>query len=83
MADAPTSSGPAAVTEQELAATVARMESRLAAVSSPKVAHLLALYRGLVPRFQADLGASSRDVALARASALMLIQALAQAERAP
>lgn len=83
MADASAPSGPAVVTEQELAATVARMESRLAAVPSPKVAQLLALYRGLVPRFQADLAASSRDVALARASALMLVQAVAQAEQSP
>jgi hypothetical protein len=83
MADASAPSGPAAVTQQELVATVARMESRLAEVPSPKVAQLLALYRGLVPRFQADLGACSRDVALARASALMLVQAAAQAEESP
>jgi hypothetical protein len=51
MADASTPSEPAAVTEQELAATVARMESRLAEVPSPRVAQLLALYHGLVPRF--------------------------------
>ncbi|MFZ5549822.1 MAG: hypothetical protein ACOZJX_14110 [Pseudomonadota bacterium] len=64
----------------ELTTTVARMETRLQAHSSAAVGQAFRLYQRLVPRFEADLGAASRDLALARASALMLVQALAQAE---
>lgn len=66
----------------ELDATVARMEARLQANGSAAVAQAFRHYQRLVPRFEADLGASPRDLALARASALMLVQALAQAEAA-
>lgn len=69
-------SDPAA--QAELQATVVQMESQLGAMSSPEVAAVLALYRELVPRFQAGFTASSRDVALARAGALMLVQAIAK-----
>ncbi len=68
--------------QAELEATIVRMESQLGGISSPKVAAAFASYRALVPRLQADLTASSRDVALARASALMLVQAIAQAQNA-
>lgn len=71
------------VSESELAATVARMETRLAYSSNEQVVALLAHYRALVPRFANDLGASSRDVLLAMSAALMLIQASAQAASAP
>jgi hypothetical protein len=68
------------VTLDELAATVARMEARLQASESPAVLRAFELYRRLVPRFEADLRAAERDVALAKASALMLVQAISQAE---
>lgn len=70
------------VSQAELEATIVRMESRLGAIASPEVASAFALYRELIPRLQADLTASSRDVALASASALMLVQAIAQAQNA-
>jgi hypothetical protein len=63
--------------EQELAATVQRMETRLAVNQSADVVRSLALYRELVPRFERDLAASRRDILLAKASALMLVQAAA------
>jgi hypothetical protein len=70
----------AIVSEQELAATVQRMEARLASSESEPVLALLARYRELVARFERDLGASRRDILLAQASALMLVQAAAEAE---
>lgn len=70
------------VSEQELAETVARMELRLEANPSANVRALYVRYRALVGRFEADLAASARDVALARASALMLIQEVARDESA-
>lgn len=70
------------VSEQELTATVARMESRLSIHASARVRSLFEKYRALVRRFEADLGASARDIALARASALMLIQEVARDEAA-
>jgi hypothetical protein len=68
------------VSLEELAATVARMEARLHANESPAVSSAFALYRQLVPRFEADLGAAERDVALTKASALMIVEAISQAE---
>ena len=44
--------------------------------------HLMQLYGSLAARFQQDLAACPRDVLLAKASALMLVQAAAQAQRA-
>ena len=70
------------VPESELIATVERMEAKLASSSHERVVELMAQYRDLVPRFTRDLGASSRDVALAKASVLMLIQATAKANDA-
>ena len=70
------------VPESELAATVARMEANLARSSHEQVVRLFAHYHALVPRFEKDLGASSRDVLLARSAALMLIQATARADDA-
>ncbi len=66
----------------ELQATVRRMESRLSAVQHVKVEQLMRLYAELCLRFEADLSATPRDLALAKASALMLVQALATAENA-
>ena len=76
-------SGAETVAEDELAATVHRLEGRLAGIQSKQAAHLLALYRELVPRFENDLAASHRDILLAKASALMLVQAAAEAHGAP
>jgi hypothetical protein len=66
----------------ELQATVRRMESRLSAVQHAQVVQLMRLYAELCLRFEADLSATPRDLALAKASALMLVQALATAENA-
>ena len=72
-----------AVSEAELSATVQRMEARLSASATAGVRHLMQLYGALATRFEHDLAASARDLSLAKASALMLIQAAAQAEAAP
>jgi hypothetical protein len=66
------------VSAEELQATVARMQARLLVLDAPHLQTAIAAYRALAPRFERDLAASSRDVALAKASALMLLQALAQ-----
>jgi hypothetical protein len=73
----------ASVGEGELAATVRRMEDHLSGIQSQEAVRLLALYRELVPRFEKDLAESQRDILLARASALMLVQAAAAARGAP
>jgi len=61
------------VSPEELISTVERMEARL-----PAHPELRRVYEGLVPRFEKDLGASPRDVALAKSAALMVVQALAK-----
>ncbi len=73
-------SGP--VSDRELFDTVARMEARLRVDASRGVAELLAKYQDLANRFERDLSHSPREVALAKASALMLIQEVAREERA-
>ena len=73
----------ASATEEELAATVQRMAAKLSAIQSVSVQRLMQLYRELAARFEQDLAACARDLSLAKASALMLVQAAAQAERAP
>lgn len=73
----------ASVTEADLAATVERMEARLSASKSAAVQQLIPLYHQLAVRFEQDLAARKRDVLLAKASALMLVQAAAQAEGSP
>lgn len=70
-------SKPVPVPEGELAATVARMEARLGSTPGAAVESVMAHYAALARRFETDLAASSRDVLLARASALMLVQAVA------
>ena len=70
------------VAHGELVRTVTRLEARLASVDHEAGRKAFALYRTLVARFEDDLGHSARDVALAKASALMLLQAIAQAEGA-
>lgn len=59
------------------------MESRLSATPSPAARQLMQLYGALAVRFEQDLAARARDVSLAKASALMLVQAAVHAERAP
>lgn len=68
-----------AVTLEEIEATVRRMEERLLASPTATVAALAAAYQRLLARFSADLGAALRDVAIAKASALMLIQEVSRA----
>lgn len=63
--------------EEELAATVRRMESRLSGSESVEVQQLMQHYRQVVTRFERDLSGHPRDLHLAKASALMLIQAAA------
>ena len=73
----------ASATEEELEATVQRMEAKLSVSPAPAVQHLMQLYGALATRFEQDLAACARDLSLAKASALMLVQAAAQGERAP
>jgi hypothetical protein len=63
---------------EELSATVARMEGRLAQSDDPFVVLVWRAYEALAARFEKDLGGAPRDVALAKASALMLVQGVAQ-----
>ena len=69
------------VSEEELRATVARMEARLAALADPSLIEPRRIYDELVPRFEQDRGAAPRDVALAKSAALMVLQALAKARQ--
>jgi ribosomal protein S18 acetylase RimI-like enzyme len=62
------------VPESELRATVDRMEARLTSNPAPALRASARRYATLVTRFEADLAASPRDVLLAKASALMLVQ---------
>lgn len=64
------------VSLEELLATVARMEGRLAGTTE-----LWDVYLALKSRFEKDLAASPRDVALAKASALMIVQGAAHATK--
>src|SRR5919198_5543805 len=64
---------------EELQATLARMEARASRHPDPSLAEPWRLYQQLASRFEADLGASPRDVALAKSASLMVLQALAQA----
>jgi predicted enzyme related to lactoylglutathione lyase len=66
---------------EEIEASVARMEARAAAEHDPSLQELWTIYRELAARFEGDLGAGSRDAALAKSSALMVLQATAR-ERA-
>ena len=67
------------VSEEQLRGTVDRMEARLAALADPSLIEPRRIYAELAPRFENDLGASARDVALAKSAALMVLQALANA----
>lgn len=58
-----------AVKTEELEATVARMEARLSGSGD-----LWEVYQSLKARFERDLAASARDVALAKSAALMVLQ---------
>lgn len=63
------------VPEGEIQATVRRMEARLSAEEHPEIRELFRLYQQLCLRFEEDLSPHSRDIALAKSAALMLIQA--------
>ena len=67
------------VSEEELRATVARMEARLAGLADPSLIEPRRLYDELAARFEQDLRDAPRDVALAKSAALMVLQALAKA----
>lgn len=71
------------VSSEELAATVQRMETRLSSSTSAAVPRLMSHYREVALKFEHDLAASARDIDLAKASALMLIQAAAQSATGP
>ncbi len=73
----------ASASEEELAATVQRMEARLSTSESVGVQELMRTYRQVVIRFEQDLSSCTRDLHLAKASALMLVQAAASATSAP
>lgn len=61
------------VTLDEISLTVLRMEDRLDQVEDPSIRALMAAYRQLLPRFEADLD-DQRDQLLSRGGALMLVQ---------
>lgn len=67
------------VSEEELRATVERMEARLAVLADPSLIEPRRIYEELRARFETDLAGSPRDVALAKSAALMVLQALAKA----
>ena len=67
------------VSEEELRSTVERMEARLATLADPSLIEPRRIYAELAPRFEQDLGASTREVVLAKSAALMVLQALAKA----
>lgn len=73
----------APVSVEELAATVQRMESKFFASGSAANPDLLQHYRNVASRFEQDLAAWPRDLLLAKASALMLVQAVASSSSAP
>ncbi len=60
---------------EELEATVRRMSERYAASNDPRTAELMRTVRALDSRFCMDLE-DPRDLALARASALMVVRAV-------
>ena len=64
---------------EEIEATVARLQARAAAELDPSLKELWTIYQELAPRFEQDLGAVSRDAALAKSAALMVLQAAARA----
>jgi predicted enzyme related to lactoylglutathione lyase len=66
---------------EELEATVARIQARAAGEPDPSLQELWTIYQELAARFDRDLGAASRDAALAKSAALMVLQAAAR-ERA-
>jgi len=68
---------------EELAATVQRMESKVFASGSASKPELLQHYSSIAKRFEQDLAAWPRDLLLAKASALMLVQAAASSSSAP
>ena len=64
------------VSLEEVVKTVDRMEASLSNAEDTSVAKAYHRYQALIPRFESDLGADSRDCAMARAGALMLVQEL-------
>ncbi|QLF69579.1 hypothetical protein FE840_008500 [Peteryoungia desertarenae] len=64
-------------TLQELVETVARMSARFSASGDPRVVDLMHYVSMLERRFEADLP-DPRDQALAHASALMVVRAVAE-----
>lgn len=63
-------------TQVDLLATVNRMEQRLSHSQSTEVRQLWSHYCRVASRFERDLVGSERDIALAKASALMMIQSV-------
>lgn len=68
-----------AATLEDLQETVQRLESRLGGSGRPEIRQWMDCYAGVAARFERDLAPDPRDVALAKASALMLVQAANQA----
>jgi predicted enzyme related to lactoylglutathione lyase len=64
---------------EDIEATVVRMQARAAREPDPGLQELWTIYQELAPRFEQDLGAGSRDAALAKSGALMVLQAAARA----
>ena len=74
--------GAGVVPTAEVIASVDRMEARFSVHRGTAVKELFHLYTELALRFELELGASERDVALSKASALMLVQDFARSKNA-
>ena len=75
--------GSVTASEEELSSTVSRMETELSSSAALPTQELMQSYRQASVRFEQDFAASERDILLAKASALMLVQAAANGNAAP
>jgi hypothetical protein len=71
-----------AVPTEKFRSTIGPMEARLSLHRGTEVKERFRLYTELAPRFERDFGATERDVAVAKAGALMLIQEYARSRNA-
>jgi hypothetical protein len=62
------------ISTSDIMATVKRMESRCLSMKGEVFEELAQAYKELAPRFERELKGSERDIALAKSSALMVLQ---------
>ncbi len=72
---------PIVPTAADLQSTIERMEARYDAAPDVRAVPLMATYRRLTIEFEADLS-DTRDLLMAKASALMMVKYLLQAQEA-